>query len=222
MSLSWDINKSDIFWLFISRAINILLQCAFHELDQITFGLLQSCRERCQTFDITQHCIYLQGRTKLLILSLKVKVKNLHFFYRHQAIYFNLSATFIKGFHGDVCFLMFRCESKWAYAFRSVYNISFRCLLSIDYELLKWTWKIGNIGISCDFGNLIFCLLFIYLMYSALPKTILVGDVVKKLSASCIYIYTYTNIYIHIHEYMYAYIHIYIHMKSVQKTSSHC
>lgn len=30
---------------------------------------------------MTQHCIYLQGRTELLILSLKVKVKSHHFFF---------------------------------------------------------------------------------------------------------------------------------------------
>lgn len=38
MSFSLDINKSDIFWLFISQAIKIFGQSAFHELAQITFS----------------------------------------------------------------------------------------------------------------------------------------------------------------------------------------
>lgn len=100
-------------------------------------------------------------------------------------------SLFFKGFHDDVCFLKFRCESKWAFVFKNIYNTSFRWLLStFDYELLQWKWKIGQRwyklwllhALPCFFLSLSSLHLFDVF---CLTTTISVGDtVIVKLFAS--------------------------------------
>lgn len=59
MSFSLDIDKSDIFCLFISLAIKIFGQSAFHELAQ---NYILSCRERCHALDTLSHIgFYFRG-----------------------------------------------------------------------------------------------------------------------------------------------------------------
>lgn len=143
MLLSLDINKSDIFWLFISQAIFILLQSAFHELAQITFGLLQSCRERCQTFDITQHCIYLQGKTKLLILSLKVKMKSYHFLINIEPFILIYLSLLLKNFMMMyVSWSLGVTQKELMHLEVCIIHPLDGLLFTIDYELLKLTWRI--------------------------------------------------------------------------------
>ena len=114
------------------------------------------------------------GENKTSDSLIKSKGEEPHFFFnKHQAIYFYLPVTFIKGFHGEVCYLNFRCESKWAFVFNSVYNRSFRWFIvhhwlwNITMKMKNWATLVQAVALACltlllfisAFSSFIWCFL---------------------------------------------------------------